>query len=109
LASEIPQDGNNKGHLHLTSYWSLSDLHTIVERQYIEELYFNQIAHKNKIHPKMAPLGGASFYIGLYREILLNAHSKTTELISTKFGRKHLWGMAIQICKNQGMAPIGVP
>jgi len=51
----------------------------------------------------MAPLGGASFYIGLYREIHLKCSlSNTTELISTKFGRKHLWGMGIQICENQG-------
>jgi len=27
----------------MTSYGPLSDLHTIVERQYNEELYFNQI------------------------------------------------------------------
>jgi len=32
LAGEIPWDGNNKGRLHMTSYGSLSDLHTIVER-----------------------------------------------------------------------------
>jgi len=29
--------------LHMTSYGPLSVLHTIVERQYNEELYFNQI------------------------------------------------------------------
>jgi len=29
----------------MTHYGSLSDLHTIVERQYNEELYFNQIAY----------------------------------------------------------------
>jgi len=34
-----------------------------------------KFAHKNKIRQKMAPLGGASFYTGLYREIRLNAHS----------------------------------
>jgi len=61
--------------------------------------------HKNKIHPKMAPLGGVSFYIGLKREILLkHSLSKTNELISTKFGRKHLWGMGIEI---KGLAPFG--
>jgi len=27
--------------------------------------------------------------------------SKTTELISTKFGRQHLGGMGIQICEKQ--------
>jgi len=32
LAGEIPSDGNKKGRLHMTSYGSLSDLHTIVER-----------------------------------------------------------------------------
>jgi len=65
--------------------------------------WFIKFVHKNKICPKMAPLGGASFYIGLYREIHLNrSPSKTIELISTKFGRKHLWGMGIKICKNQG-------
>jgi len=38
----------------------------------------------------MTQLGGASFYIGLYREMYLKRLlSKTTELISTKFGRKH--------------------
>jgi len=64
---------------------------------------FVKFAHKNKIRPKMAPLGGASFYIGLYREIYLKCSlSKTTELISTEFGRKHLWGMRIKFCKNQG-------
>jgi len=36
--------------------------------------WFVNFAHKNKIHPKMAPLGGASFYIGIYREIHLNTH-----------------------------------
>jgi len=46
----------------------------------------------------MAPLGGTSFYIGLYSEIHLKCPlSKTTELISTKFGRKHLWGMGINM------------
>jgi len=39
----------------------------------------------------MAPQGGASFFIGLYREIQLKRSlSKTTELILTKFGRKYL-------------------
>jgi len=42
----------------------------------------------------MAPLGGASFYIGLYREIHLKySISKTAELI---------WGMGIQVCAKQG-------
>jgi len=51
----------------------------------------------------MAPLGGTSFYIGLYREIhLKRSLSKTTKLISTTFGRKHPWGMGIQVCENQG-------
>jgi len=51
----------------------------------------------------MAPLGCTSFYIGLYREIYLKRSlSKTTELISTKFGRKHLWGMRIKFCENEG-------
>jgi len=27
---------------------------------------------------------------------------QTTELVSTKFGRKHLWGMRIEVCENQG-------
>jgi len=27
---------------------------------------------------------------------------KNSELISTKFGRKHLWGMGIQVFENQG-------
>jgi len=50
----------------------------------------------------MAPLGGASFYKGLYREIhLKRSLSKTTELISTKFGRKSWW-MGIQVCENRG-------
>jgi len=35
---------NSKGHLHMTHYGSLSDLHTILERYYNEELYFNQIS-----------------------------------------------------------------
>jgi len=58
--------------------------------------WFVKFAHKNKIHKN-------SFYIGIYREIHLKCSlSKTTELISTKFGRKHLWGMGIKVCKNQG-------
>jgi len=64
--------------------------------------WFVEFAHKNRIHPEMAPLGGASFHIGLYREIHLKCSlSKTTELISIKLGRKHLWGMGIQVCKNK--------
>jgi len=46
--------------------------------------WFVNFAHKNKFHPKMAPLRGASYYIGLnvYREIHLKCSlSKTTELI----------------------------
>jgi len=35
--------------------------------------------------------------------------SKITELISTKFGRKHLWGMEIQVCKNQGAGTFWAP
>jgi len=34
---------NDKSHLHMTHYGSLSDLHTTVERYYNEELYFNRI------------------------------------------------------------------
>jgi len=65
--------------------------------------WFVKFAHKNKIRTKMAPLGGTSFYIGFFREIhLKRSLSKTTELISTKFGSKHLWRMGIQVCKNQG-------
>jgi len=38
--------------------------------------------HENKVYPKMAPLGGASYNIGLYREIHLKCSlSKTIELI----------------------------
>jgi len=33
---------------------------------------------------------------------LNNFFSKTTKLIWTKFGRKYLWGMGIQVCENQG-------
>jgi len=63
--------------------------------------WFVNFGHKNKIHPKMAPLGGALFDIRLYREIhLKRSLSKTTELISTKFGRKPLWGMGIKMCEN---------
>jgi len=63
--------------------------------------WFVKTAHKNKIHPEMAPLGGVSLYKGLYREIhLKHSLSKTTELISIKFGRKHLWGMEIKMCEN---------
>jgi len=55
-----------------------------------------KFAHKNKICPKMAPLGGASFFIGLYGEMHLKCSlTKTIKLISTKFGRKHLWQMGI--------------
>jgi len=44
----------------------------------------------------MAPQGGVSFYIGVYREIhLKRSLSKTTKLISTKFGGKYLWEMGI--------------
>jgi len=32
--------------------------------------------------------------------------SKTTSLISTKFGRKYLLGMGIQMCSNQGGGPL---
>jgi len=50
----------------------------------------------------MALLGGASFYTGLYREIHLKCSlSKTTELILTKLGRKHLYGMGIPVCASQ--------
>jgi len=32
--------------------------------------------------------------------------SKTTSLISTKFGRKYLYWMGIQMCSNQGAGPL---
>jgi len=35
LAGELPWDGNNKGHLHMTCYGPLSDLHTIVMKSCI--------------------------------------------------------------------------
>jgi len=58
----------------------------------------------------MAPLGGASLYIGLYREIHLKCSlSRTIELISTKFGRKHHLGMEIKVCTNQEAAPFWGP
>jgi len=31
--------------------------------------------------------------------------SRTTRPISTKFRRKHAWGMGIQICSNKGAGP----
>jgi len=33
--------------------------------------WFVNFVHKNKFCPKMAPQGGVSFYMGLYREIHL--------------------------------------
>jgi len=33
---------------------------------------------------------------------LNNFFSKTTKLIWTKLGRKHLWEMGIQVCENHG-------
>jgi len=58
----------------------------------------------------MSPLVGASFYIGLYREIhLKRSLSKTTALILTKFGRKYLEGIGIKVCSNQGDSPFGGP
>jgi len=43
--------------------------------------WFVNFVHKNKICPKMAPLGDVSFYIGLYREIHLKRPlSETTYL-----------------------------
>jgi len=67
--------------------------------------WFVKFAHKNKIHPKMAPLGSTSFYIGLYREIHRKCSlSKTTELtwfqsnlVESIFGE---WGF--KFVKNQG-------
>jgi len=54
----------------------------------------------------MAPLGGASFYIGLYWERYLKCSLfKTTELILSKFGRKYLYGLGIKACTNQGAGP----
>jgi len=58
----------------------------------------------------MAPLGGTSFYIGLYREIHLKCSlSKTIELISTKFGRKCHWGMEIKasVRRSKGWSLLG--
>jgi len=58
----------------------------------------------------MAPLGGTSFYIGLYREIHLKCSlSKTTELICTKFGRKHLWEWGLKCVQIKGLIPIEAP
>jgi len=37
--------------------------------------WFVKCAHKNKICPNMAPLGGVSFYIGFFREIHLKLFS----------------------------------
>jgi len=35
--------------------------------------------------------------------------SRTTRPISTKLGRKHAWGMRIQICSNKGAGPYWGP
>jgi len=35
--------------------------------------------------------------------------SRTTRPISTKLGRKHAWGMGIQICSNKGTGPLWGP
>jgi len=35
--------------------------------------------------------------------------SRTTRSISTKLGRKHAWGMGIQICSNKGADPFWGP
>jgi len=35
--------------------------------------------------------------------------SRTTRPISTKRGRKHAWGMGIQICSNKGSGPFWGP
>jgi len=35
--------------------------------------------------------------------------SRTTKPISTKLGRKHVWGMGIQVCSNKGAGPLWGP
>jgi len=35
--------------------------------------------------------------------------SRTARPISTKLGRKHAWGMEIQICSNKGAGPFWSP
>jgi len=40
---------------------------------------------------------------------LNNFFLRTTNPISTKLGRKHTWGMGIQICSNKGAGPIWGP
>jgi len=56
--------------------------------------------------PKMTPLGGASFYIGLYREIhLKRSLSKTTELISNKFVGNIFGEWGLKCAKIKGLAP----
>jgi len=39
----------------------------------------------------------------------LNDFSRTTRLISSKLGRKHAWGMEIQVCSNKGAGPFWGP
>jgi len=53
-------------------------------------------------HPR-----GLNFYIVIYRGMLKKIFfSRTTRPISTKHGRKHAWGMGIQICSNKGSGPL---
>jgi len=35
--------------------------------------------------------------------------SRTTRPISTKLGRKHVWGMGIHFCSNKGAGPFWGP
>jgi len=68
LAHIVAQLGAKKGKI----WWIFKDLHPMnwqSKHWYLTYsilgTWFVKFAHKNKILPKMAPLGGASFYIGL--------------------------------------------
>jgi len=61
------------------------------------------LAHLTEGHESLW-YGAASVWRKLFP--LNNFFSRTAKPISTKFGRKHAWGMGIQICSNKGAGPI---
>jgi len=82
----------------------------IFDIQHPWDMVCNVLCIKKLNLPKNRPIRGASFYIGLKREIHLKcSFSKTIELIWTKFGGKHHWGMEIKVCATQEAGPLWGP
>jgi len=69
------------------------------------------LAYLDEGHESLCRGAASVFSPSVRRQLfpLNDFFSRTTKPISTKLGKKHAWGMEIQICSNKGTGPFWGP